>query len=165
MRCVIYIYNNGCLPCTKHHGSGTNRLRTHRSCPSLCHRRVPSLVHSSSPSLMGSAVPSALYHAIIASHPPPPLRLLAFTTLPMVPSEWQKCIPLYLAMTSSLVMSAPYWSCSCCSPGLVAQAVCGTCGSASKPCSTTLCMASACALSAHMYTLHEPWPRPLDSAV
>ena len=91
-----------------YHWSCTNLLRTQLSCPSLCHRKVPSLVYSSSPSLMGSADPSASHHSIIASHPPPPGRLLAFTTRPCEPSVWQKCIPLYLAMTSSSVISAPW---------------------------------------------------------
>ena len=88
-----------------------------------CH--VPSLVHSSSPSLMGSAVPTALYHAIIASHPPPPLRLLAFTMAIGV-AEVHPSVPLYLlAMTSFLVMSAPYCSCSSCSRERIRQAWAG----------------------------------------
>ena len=149
-----------------YHWSCTNLLRTQLPCPSLCHRKVPSLcVYSSSPSLMGSADPSASHHSIIASHPPPPGRLLAFTTRPCEPSVWQKCIPLYLAMTSSSVISAPNCSCSPGPWGLAACVAGATCDSPSKPCWTTLCITSAWASPAHMYTLHVPWLRPLDSAV
>ena len=149
-----------------YHWSCTNLLRTQLPCPSLCHRKVPPLVvYSSSPSLMGSADPSASHHSIIASHPPPPGRLPASTTRPCEPSVWQKCTPLHLAMTPPPVASAPNCPCSPGPLGLVDSGEGVTCGSPSKPCWATLCTTSAWAPPAHMYTLHVPWLRPLDSAV
>ena len=46
MTCIIFLQPTmGILSCITYHGSGTNVLRTYRSCPSLCYR-LPCAGHS-----------------------------------------------------------------------------------------------------------------------